>query len=114
MALMALALPVLPDKKAKFQDLVSKLNAGPMKAALDASRKAAGVHERTFLQETPQGALVVVTLETSDGSDPMAAFGKTMSDPALKEFAAWVADVHGVDPKGPGPSAPKLIYDSNA
>lgn len=39
------------------------------------------VHERTFLQETPQGDVVIVTL---DGGDPMAAFGKMMADPTAR------------------------------
>jgi hypothetical protein len=85
-----------------------------MKAALDASRKAAAVHERTFLQETPQGDLVIVTLETLDGGDPMAAFGKMMADPTMADFSAWAADVHGIDPKSPPPAVPRLVYDSKA
>ncbi len=113
MAFLAIALPILPGKKAKWQEMMDRLKAGPMKAALDASRKAAGVHERTFLQETPQGDLVIVTLETPDGSDPMAAFGKMMADPSMAEFAAWAADVHGMSPKG-APPASKLVYDSKA
>jgi len=111
MAFMAIAIPILPGKKAQCQEMSDKFKSGPIKSVLDASRRAAAVHERTFLQETPQGDLVIVTLETRDGGDPMAAFGKMMADPTLKEFTAWVADVHGVDPKGPPPAAPKLVYD---
>jgi hypothetical protein len=114
MAFMAMAIPILPGKKAKWQEMADRFKTGSIKAALDTSRKGAGVHERTFLQETPQGDLVIVTLETRDSSDPMAAFGTMMNDPALKEFTAWVADVHGVDPTGPPPPAPTLIYDSEA
>ena len=40
-----------------------------MRRAFQRSRSAA-VHERTFLQETPQGDLVIVTFETLDGGDP--------------------------------------------
>jgi len=114
MAFMAIAIPILPGKQAKWQEMAGKLAGGPVKATLDASRKAAGVHERTFLQKTPQGDLVIVTLETRDGSDPMAAFGRMMADPALKDFSAWAADVHGMDPTGPPPAAPRLVYDSEA
>ena len=114
MAFLAIAIPILPGKRAKWQEMADRLRTGAMKSALDASRKAAGVHERTFLQETPQGDLVIVTLETRDGGDPMAAFGKMMADPAMKEFSAWAADVHGFDPKSPPPAAPKLVYDSEA
>jgi hypothetical protein len=114
MAFVAMAIPILPGKTARWREMQAKLAAGPMKAALDASRKKAGVHERTFLQQTPNGDLVIVTLETADGSDPMAAFGRMIADPTLKEFTAWIAEVHGVDPAGPPPAAPALVYDSGA
>jgi hypothetical protein len=114
MAFLAIAIPILPGKKAKWQEMAHKFTAGPMKTALDASRKVAAVHERTFLQETPQGDLVIVTLETLDGGDPAAAFAKMMADPTMADFNAWAADVHGMDPKGPPPAAPRLVYDSKA
>jgi hypothetical protein len=110
MALIAMCMPIMPGKKAKWLEMAEKFKAGPVKATLDASRKNAGVHERTFLQETPGGDFVIVTLE---GDDPLAAFGKMMSDPTMKEFAAWAADVHGFDPNGP-PPIPKQVYDSKA
>ncbi len=114
MAFLAIAIPILPGKKANWQEMANRFKTVPMKAALDASRKAAAVHERTFLQETPQGDLVIVTLETLDGGDPMAAFGKMMGDPTMGEFSAWAADVHGIDPKSPPPAVPRLVYDSEA
>jgi hypothetical protein len=114
MAFLAIAIPILPGKKANWQEMANRFKTGPMKAALDASRKAAAVHERTFLQETPQGDLVIVTLETLDGGDPMAAFGKVMADPTMAEFSAWAADVHGIDPTSPPPAVPRLVYDSKA
>ena len=114
MAFLAIAIPILPGKKANWLEMANRFKTGPMKAALDASRKAAAVHERTFLQEAPQGDLVIVTLETLDGGDPMAAFGKMMADPTIAEFSAWAADVHGIDPKSPPPAVPRLVYDSKA
>lgn len=67
------------------------------------------MHERTFLQETPSGDLVIITLE---GADRMAAFAQMMADPSMKEFAAWAADVHGIDPGAGPPPVPRLVYDS--
>jgi len=111
MALIALCLPIAPGKEGKWQDMAAQLSGGPLKDKLDKSRAAAGVHERTFLQETPKGALVIVTLE---GANPGEAFVKMMADPALADFAKWAADVHGLDPHAPPPAAPKLVYDSRA
>ena len=108
MALVAFFMPILPGKKEKWQQMAKRIN-GDMKPRLDASRKAAGVHERTFLQETHAGDFVVITLE---GENPGEAFGKMMADPEMKEFAEWAADVHGIDPKAGPPPMPKLVYDS--
>jgi hypothetical protein len=110
MALMALGIPILPGKEEKWEAMAEQLSRpGPMKDRLDASRRAAGVHERTFLQESPQSKMVIVTLE---GDDPAGAFGRMMADPALRDFAEWAADVHGLDPAATPPPMPRLVYDS--
>jgi hypothetical protein len=111
MAIIALCVPILPGKKDKWQEMMDKLNAEPMKSVINATRADAGVHERTFLQETPAGDFVVITLE---GDDPAAAFGKMMADERLKEFGweEWAAEVHGMTADAPPPAIPKLIYDS--
>jgi hypothetical protein len=110
MALIAMCMPILPGKKGKWQEMANQLKAGPVKSAVDESRKRYGVRERSYLQETPAGDFVIVTLE---GTDPMAAFGKMMADPSMKDFMAWASDVHGVDFSKPPPE-PKLVYDSEA
>jgi hypothetical protein len=109
MALIAMAMPILPGKKAKWQEMADSFDKEPMKSKLKRSRDAAGVRERSFLQETPHGDFVIVTLE---GEDLPAAFAKMMSDPEMADFAAWAADVHGMDPNTPPPPMPKLVYDS--
>jgi hypothetical protein len=110
MALIALSLPILPGKEAKWQEMMDQIESGPMKDRMDALRREVGVHERTFLQEGPHGDVVIVTIE---GDDPLVAFGRMMADPSMRDFAAWAADVHGLDPDAP-PPAPVLIYDSEA
>ena len=75
MPMMAVAFPILPGKTAEWRAWMDEIN-GPRRDEFDASRKAAGVRERTFLQETPMGDLVLVTLE---GDDPAHAFGKMMN-----------------------------------
>jgi len=95
MPMMAVAFPILPGKTAEWRAWMEEVN-GPRRDEFDASRKAAGVHERTFLQQTPMGDLVLVTLE---GDDPGRAFGKMMS--ANDEFTKWFTEraqaIHGVD-----------------
>ena len=75
MPLMAVAFPILPGKTAEWRVFMDELN-GPRHAEFIDSRRKAGVHERTFLQSTPMGDLVIVTLE---GDDPGHAFAEMMS-----------------------------------
>lgn len=95
MPLMAVAFPILPGKTPEWRAWMDELN-GARREDFVASRRAAGVHERAFLQSTPMGDLVIVTLE---GDDPGHAFGKMMS--ADDDFTRWfigrAQEVHGVD-----------------
>ena len=76
MAMMAIALPILPGKTPEWRKFIEELN-GPRRQEFADSRKQAGVHERTFLQQTPMGDLVIVTLE---GDDPGRSFGQLTAD----------------------------------
>jgi hypothetical protein len=111
MPLMAVAFPILPGKTAEWRTWMEELN-GARREDFVASRRAAGVHERTFLQPTPIGDLVIVTLE---GDDPGHAFGKMMG--ADDEFTRWFTgraqEIHGVDLSVRPTSAPsELIIDT--
>jgi hypothetical protein len=111
MPLMAVAFPILPGKTAEWRAFMEELN-GPRRAEFTESRHKAGVHERTFLQSTPMGDLVIVTLE---GDDPGHAFAKIMS--ADDAFTTWFAErgaaVHGIDPRTPVTgSLSELVVDS--
>ncbi len=111
MPLMAVAFPILPGKTPGWRAWQAELN-GPRRAEFAASRHAAGVHERTFLQQTPMGDLVLVTLE---GDDPAGAFGRMMG--AGDAFTTWflerVTEFHGIDLSGPMPEAPsEMLIDT--
>ena len=112
MPMMAVAFPILPGKTAEWRAWMEEVN-GSRRDEFDASRKAAGVHERTFLQQTPMGDLVLVTLE---GDDPGRAFGKMMS--ADDEFTKWFTEraqaIHGVDLTVRPTGAPsELVVDTD-
>ena len=113
LALMAVAFPITPGKTAEWQAFMDELN-GPRRQEFADARRRAGVHERTFLQATPMGDLVIVTLE---GDDPARSFGQMMA--AKDAFTTWflerVKAVHGVDLTVPMTEAPsKLVVDSEA
>jgi hypothetical protein len=111
MAILAMAFPILPGKTEQWQKFASEIK-GARRADFAASRKRLGVHERTFLQKTPMGDLVLVTLE---GSDPGSALQKfsTGTDEFTKWFVAQVSALHGVDLTKPPPGPmPELVIDS--
>ena len=110
--LMAVAFPILPGKTAEWRAWMEELN-GSRRQEFDESRRRAGVHERTFLQSTPMGDLVIVTLE---GNDPGEAFGKMMG--ATDAFTMWFLErakaIHGLDPSAAATGSPsELIVDTD-
>ena len=111
MALMAAALPILPGKLDDWRGFIGELN-GARRAEFLASRKALGVHERTFLQPTPMGDLVIVTLEGDDPSGSFARFAAS-TDAFSTWFLGHVKEIHGVDlaqvVAGP---MPELVLDT--
>jgi len=112
MPLMAVAFPILPGKTAEWRARMEDLN-GTRRDEFVESRRKAGVHERTFLQSTPMGDLVIVTLE---GDDPGQAFGKMMAadDAFTKWFIEWAVSVHGIDPSAVTAGPPsELVIDTD-
>lgn len=111
MALMALALPILPGKTPQWRKFIEELN-GPRHQEFADSRRQAGVHERTFLQQTPMGDLVIVTLE---GDDPGRSFGQLMTgtDAFSKWFGEQAMAAHGDLPIPTTGLPSELVVDSN-
>ena len=105
MAIIAMCMPTLAGKKEKWQAMIDHVTNNPNFAA---SREDAGVHERSFLQETPAGDFVILTFE---GDDPEASFAKIMQNMAAA-FAEFAKDVHGLDVNSSPPPMPNLVFDS--
>ena len=110
--LMAMCAPILPGREAAHKQFMNEAMT-TWKNEFDASRKKHGVHERTFLQETPHGSLVIVTLE---GENPEMAFQQMFAE--QDEFTNWFVEQvkanHGFDLRQPPPGPmPELIADSN-
>jgi LmbE family N-acetylglucosaminyl deacetylase len=113
MSLFAITFPILPGKTPAWRSFIGELT-GARKTEFEASRRALGVRERTFLQPTPMGDFVIVTLE---GDDPASAFGKfgQGNDDFTTWFKAQVQDVHGMDLAAPPPGPlPELVADTGA
>jgi len=108
----AFAIPILQGKEADWKKWHDELRTSRYDDFVN-SRKKMNIHERTFLQHTPMGDMVIVTLE---GDDPQGAFAKFASnqDEFTKWFMAGVKNAHGVDLSQPMPGpAPEMIIDSN-
>ncbi len=108
----AVAVPILPDKMEQWKKFADDLK-GRWSTEFKKSRKDMGIHERTFLQETPMGNFVIVTLEGDNPEQAFASFGQG-NDEFTKWFMSGVSEIHGIDltapPAGPPPT---LIIDSN-
>src|SRR5450432_1345342 len=113
MAIFAIAVPIAPSQTDNWLHFIAELK-GPRSAAFKASRKQLGVHERTFLQKTPMGDFVLVTLEGADPASAFAKFGQGTDD-FTKWFLKAVNEIHGIDLGAPPPGPlPELIIDSGA
>lgn len=111
MALVAFVAPILPGKTEQWRRFISEIQ-GPRYNDYKASRERYGVHERTLLQHTPMGDMVIVTLE---GNDPLGAFQKAAGDqdPFTRWFVQQVNEIHGFDlSKGMPGEPPQTVIDS--
>lgn len=102
MALIAFVAPILPGKREQWDRFIGELR-GARHTEHEAANRRAGVRERTFLQETPDGAqLVIVTLE---GDQPENAKLRAANEDT--DFARWfvqqVKEIHGFDLREPLP-----------
>ena len=111
MALLAMAIPILPGKTEQWRRFAADLN-GSRRADYLASRQRLGVRERAFLQSTQQGDLAIVTLDGADPASALSQFGAS-GDPFTEWFRAQVLEIHGFDLARPmsGP-LPDLVIDS--
>ena len=82
---------------------------GENKKDTDAIRHAAGVRERSYLQETPEGHMVISTFE---GIDPVAGYSQVIQN-SPPDFAKASLEIHGLDVNASRPPLPKLVYNSH-
>ena len=98
------ALPILPGKTADARAFHQELD-GPRKAEYAASEQRIGiVKEHWFLQQTPQGDLLLAYMDSPNFAQALGQFAASQDD-----FDQWfkrrLAEVTGVDLNNP-PSGP--------
>jgi hypothetical protein len=111
--LFAMTLPVLPGKTEQLKKFTNELTT-TYKKEFNESRKKLGVQERTFLQTTPMGDMIIVTLEGNNPEKAIAEFGKG-TDEFTKWFITQAKEIHGVDlSKEPVGKLPELVAETEA
>ena len=109
--LIASAFPILQGKTEVWKKFTNELKTSRNHEYVE-SRNKLGVRERAFLQKTPTGDLVIVTLEGENPEGAMKKLGE-----GKDEFSTWflakVKEIHGVDLANlPKDAMPELIADS--
>ena len=113
MALLAITFPISAGKTEHWKKFIAEMK-GPRKAEFDASRRKLGVRERTFLQHTPHGDMVIVTLEGDNPAKAFAEFGRG-TDAFTTWFKHQVSELHGMDLSQPPPGPiPEMVIDSQS
>jgi len=106
----AFAAPIVPGKLEAWKKTVNEIK-GARKKEYQASRKRMGVkHERVWLQHTPQGDFVVVSIEAKDAPRLLEKFAAS-KEPFDKWFLAQIAEVHGIQLPGGIPPTNELSLD---
>ena len=82
---------------------------GENKKDTDAIRFAARVRERSYLQEMPEGHMVILTFE---GINPEAGYLQVIQN-SPPEFAEAAMEIHGLNVNATQPPLPKLVYNSH-
>ena len=80
MAFLAMCMTILIRKMEKWQGMMDHIKSIPDFAT---SRKEAGVHERSFVQNTPAGDFLIITLEGEEPSASLAKIAQSMSQSLL-------------------------------
>ncbi len=110
----ASAFPVLPGKEDALRQFAQAL-AGPRRSEYEASRRRFGVTtERSYLQHTPQGAMLILYCEGDHLEQYFAGLGASQ-DPFDVWFRQQVQDIHGLDLTQPPPGPlPDQIFEWQA
>lgn len=109
--LIAMAVPILSGQTVRWHRFVDTLN-GEKLNEYKASRAKLGVRERAFLQQTPQGDIVIVTLEGNDPESALTKFAEG-NDAFTRWFLDEVKAIHALDLASPPPGTmPELYVDS--
>ncbi|MBD0282454.1 MAG: hypothetical protein ICV69_09730 [Thermoleophilaceae bacterium] len=108
MSAIAFAIPILPGKEALDRDTFDEME-GARRDDYEAALRDAGVTRHTvWHQETPDGTIAIVYMESHDEAG--AANFASSDAPLNRWFRDRMKEVHGIDISQAGPP-PKQVHD---
>lgn len=108
--LIAFTASILPGKTDECKSFINELKTNWAKDFTE-SRQKLQIHERTFLQTTPTGDFVIVTLEGPEPEKSFQTFTES-KDPFAKWFLSKVKEIHGLELKDVVTMTPTMVIDS--
>ncbi|RPI19522.1 MAG: hypothetical protein EHM58_01560 [Ignavibacteriae bacterium] len=109
--LIAMAVPITPGKEDEWHEFIEDLR-DRYYDDFAASRERLNVRERGYNQVTPEGEVVIVTLEGPNPEEALLHFGEG-NDDFTRWFSRKVKEIHNYDLNAPPPfSIPQLVVDS--
>jgi hypothetical protein len=110
----AMALPIPPEKYPTWRAFIESFTH-ERRADFDAAcRRRGAVRERIWVQQTPQGPMEILFIETAD-VEVMFERMATSQHPFDVEFRAFLLDVYGLDLTEPLPGPmPEQVLDWSA
>ncbi|HZO89429.1 MAG TPA: DUF6176 family protein [Chthonomonadaceae bacterium] len=108
MATMTIAFPILPGKMEQARQFAHQVQARSSEAAESFARL--GVRrEEWFLQTSPQGDMVLVTLESDDPRQTFEGWARSQ-DPFDRWFKDQAQQISGLDFNQPIPALPERVF----
>lgn len=107
MSELGVAVPILPGQKERWREMVAQLKRRSEEH--EASQHSKGVRtEKVWLEETPDGSMVILYME---GDDLEAYVAKVFASDS--DFDQWFAGelraIHGIDPSQPPPRIEQIF-----
>ena len=110
MAELAIAVPILPGKTEAWKEFTRELESRRSEHE-EVWRRLGGIRHVSWLQQTPEGDMVLVYYEAEDIDRVFQEFA-TSDDPLMVWFRERVKDIHGMDLSQPLPlSFPEKYMD---
>lgn len=112
MASLGIAFPILPGKAEAARRFAADVSGARHSEFLKTLEREGITREEWYLQETPNGDLVIVSFDSPDPAESLSHWATATSDYELW-FIDQVQSICGVDLRTPPPALPERILSHN-